>query len=216
MLFRTLVVGMFFLLVAAEGSAQTCLGLAPFSEGPYQASFGVAFREGAQGFGGGGAIGSDNIFAGATLSFTNVDATDSTATSFAANAGARFVLNERERIEACPVASVIVTGGPDVGELDVTGVGLRAGGRVGIVAAELGNTDLVPTFGLEIAYDRVNSDLGDVETTLARETYVIVRAGVGIVLNDRITFLPALGLPLGLEGGDPEFSFVVAYNFGNR
>lgn len=216
MRFRTVAVGMFLLLRAADGFAQTCLGLPSFADAPYQASFGVAFTEGAQGFAGGAALGSDDIFAGAALGFTNVDATDSTSTSFAANVGATFVLNERERIEACPVASVIVTGGPDIGDVDISAVGLRAGGRLGIIAAELGNTEVVPTFGLDIAYDRISGDLGDIETTIARETYVIVRVGLGFVVNKRIGVLPSLGVPLGFDNGDPEFSFAVAYNFGER
>ncbi len=147
---------------------------------------------------------------------TDVDGADSTATSFAANGGATFVVNERERIQACPVASVIVTGGPDVAGVDVSGVGLRGGGRLGMVAYESGDLEIVPTFGVDIAYDRINGDVGPVETTLARETYVIVRVGAGFILNKRVGIVPALGIPLGLDGADPEFSFVVAYNFGGR
>jgi hypothetical protein len=216
MRFRTLASGMFILVCAADASAQTCLGMPSFSDGPYQVAIGAAFTEGAQGVGGGGALGSDDIFVGATLAFTNVDAADSTVPSFGANVGATFVLSERERIEACPLASVSLSGGPDIGDLDVSGVSLRAGGRLGIVAAEVGNTEIVPNFGLDIAYDRLTGDLGEIETTIARETYVILRVGVGFILNKRLGFVPALGVPLGLEGGDPDFSFVVAYNFGGR
>ena len=215
MRFRTLVVGMFLLFSAAEGFAQTCLGLPSFSEGPYQASLGVAFSDGAQGFGGGFALGSDDVFAGATLGFTNISDADSLATSFGAHAGATFVVNERERVEACPVASVLITRGPDIGDVDIHAVGLRAGGRLGVLAAETGNVDVVPTFGLDIAYDRVTAEVGAVETSV-RDTYVIVRAGVGFILNERIAFVPSLGVPLGVDDSDPEFSFVVALNFGNR
>jgi hypothetical protein len=75
--------------------------------------------------------------------------------------------------------------------------------------------EVIPTFGLDIAYDRTKLEVGAVETT-ARETYAVVRAGVGFVLNKRISLLPSLGVPLGLDDADPEFSFVVAYNFGTR
>jgi hypothetical protein len=214
--FRTLAIGMFTLLSVAEASAQTCLGLPSFAEGPYQASLGLAFTEGAQTFGGGAAIGSDDIFGGASLAFTNFSETDSNATSFGFEGGATFVLNERERIEACPVGSVIVTGGPDVADVDITGIGLRAGGRIGVVAVESGSWEVVPTFGFDIAYDRISGELGAVKTTISRETYAIVRAGVGFVLNKRIGLLPTLSVPLGLDDSDPEFSFVVAYTFGQR
>jgi hypothetical protein len=214
MFVRALSLGLFTFLAVAEASAQTCLGLPSFAEGPYQASIGAAFTDGAQSFGGGLAAGSDDIFGGATLSFRNVSAVDSTATSFAANVGSTFVLSQRERVEACPVGSVIITSGPDIGDtVDVSGVGLRAGGRLGVVAAELNNMEVVPTFGLDIAYDRVKAEVLDVETT-ARETYVIARVGVGFILNKRIGLLPALGIPLGLDDSDPEFSIVVAYHFG--
>jgi hypothetical protein len=51
---------------------------------------------------------------------------------------------------------------------------------------------------------------------LARETYVIARAGVGFVWNKRFAVLPALDIPLGLEGSDPEFNVLFAINFGGR
>jgi hypothetical protein len=216
MRFRTLVGGMFILLCATEAAAQTCLGMPSFRDGQFQVSAGAAFREGAQGFGGGGALGTDDLFVGATVSVTDVEAADSTATAFAMNVGASFVVNERERIQACPVASVILTGGPDVAGVDVSGVGLRAGGRLGLVAYESGDLELVPTFGVDIAYDRINGDVGDVETTLARETYMILRVGAGIILNKRVGIVPVLSVPVGLDGSDAEFSFLVAYNFGGR
>jgi hypothetical protein len=216
MRFPTIAGGMFILFFATEAWAQTCLGMPSFRDGQYQVSLGAAFSEGTQGIGGGGALGTDDLFVGASLAVRDVDGADSTATSFAMNVGASFVVNERERIQACPVASVILTGGPDVAGLDVSGVGLRAGGRLGLVAYESGDLEVVPTFGLDIAYDRINGDVGDVETTLARETYVILRVGAGFVLNKHVAIVPVLGVPLGLDGSDPEFSFVVAYNFGSR
>jgi hypothetical protein len=216
MRFRTLASGMFILMCASEASAQTCLGMPSFQNGQFQVSLGAAFSEGAQGIGGGGALGTDDLFVGASLSVTDVDGADSSATAFAMNVGASFLVNQRERIQACPVASVILTGGPDVAGVDVSGVGLRAGGRLGIVGYESGDLEVVPTFGLDIAYDRINGDVGPVETTLARETYVILRVGAGFILNKRVGIVPVLGVPLGLDGADPEFSFLVAYNFGGR
>jgi hypothetical protein len=73
----------------------------------------------------------------------------------------------------------------------------------------------VPTFGLDIAYDRITAEIGPVETT-ARDTYVIVRVGVGLILNDRMGLVPSLGVPLGIDDADPEFSIVFALNFGQR
>ena len=34
--------------------------------------------------------------------------------------------------------------------------------------------------------------------------------------DKHVGIVPVLSVPLGLEGADPEFSFVVAYNFGGR
>ena len=75
---------------------------------------------------------------------------------------------------------------------------------------------IVPTFGFDIAYARLEGELGDVETTLSRETYVIVRAGVGFVLNKRMAVVPALDIPLGLDDSDPEFNVLFTINFGGR
>jgi hypothetical protein len=205
-----------FLLFTADASAQTCLGLPSFSEGPYQASVGLSFTDGAQAFNGGGAFGSENVFAGAGIQFVNFSDLDESAFSFGAHAGASFAVSQTERIEACPIAAISIATGPDVGDLDVNGIGLRAGGRLGMVAAETGNVEIVPTFGFDIAYARLQGELGDVETTLSRDTYVIVRAGVGFVLNKRMAVVPALDIPLGLDGSDPEFNVLFAINFGGR
>lgn len=212
---RSIALTAFVWLVAADVSAQICLGRPSFSEGPYQASAALSFTDGAQGFGGGAAIGSEEVFAGASLTWTNLSDIDGSVTSFAAGAGASFAVSQSERIEACPVASVIISSGPDIDPADVSGVGLRAGGRLGLVAVESGNMEVVPTFGLDIAYDRVRASVGDVETT-ARETYLIARAGVGFLLNRRIGIVPELGIPLGLDGSDPVFTILFSYTFGTR
>jgi len=205
----------FVCLAAAEASAQTCVGLPSFSEGPYQASGGAGFTDGAQRFGGGMAVGSSDYFAGLALFFTNFSDVDSGATTVAFNVGASYPISQQERIEVCPVAAVNVTTGPDVGEADISGVGLRGGGRLGLVAAQAGNIDIVPTFGLDIAYDRVTADVGEVDTSTS-ETYSIVRVGLGLVFNKKIGVVSTLGVPLGLEGSDPEFSILASFTFGNR
>jgi hypothetical protein len=203
----------FFLITAADASAQTCLGLPSFSVGPYQASFTSVFTEGVSKFGGGFALGSDDIFGGATISVTSFDEIEENATSFGAHGGATFVVSDSERIEACPVASVSIAGGPDIGDVNVNGVGLRAGGRLGMSVYRAGDWQVVPTFGLDLAFDRVTAELAGVETS-ERETYGIARVGVGFILNERIGLLPILGVPLGLDDADPEFSFTVSYTFG--
>lgn len=212
---RSIVLTAFVWLVAADVSAQICLGRPSFSEGPYQASAEVSFTDGAQAFGGGAAIGSEEVFGGASLTYRNLSDVDASITSFSADAGASFAVNPGERIEACPVVAVIISSGPDAGDVDVSAVGLRAGGRLGLVAVESGNMEVVPTFGLDLAYDRVKAEVGATEVT-SRETYLIARAGVGFVLNRRIGIVPMLGIPLGLDGSDPEFSIVFSYTFGNR
>jgi hypothetical protein len=202
-----------FVIAAADASAQTCLGLPSFSVGPYQASFTANFAEGVQKFGGGFTLGSDDIFGGATVAVTSFDDIDENATSFGAHAGATFSVSDSERIEACPVASVTIAGGPDIGDADINGVGLRAGGRLGMSVYRAGDWEIVPTFGLDLAFDRVTAELAGVETS-ERETYGIARVGVGFVLNERIGILPILGVPLGLDDSDPEFSFTISYTFG--
>jgi hypothetical protein len=198
---------------AADASAQTCLGLPSFAVGPYQGSFNAVFTEGLQKYGGGFALGTEEIFGGATLAVTNFSDIDDNSTSFGAHAGANFTISDAERIEACPVASVTIAGGPDIGDADVSGIGLRAGGRLGMSVYRSGNLELVPTFGLDLAFDRVTAELGGVETS-ERETYGIARVGVGFLLNERIGILPILGVPLGLDDADPEFSITLSYTFG--
>ncbi len=210
-----LTLGTILLLVATDASAQTCLGSPSYAEGPFQASVVAALTDGAQGFGGGFAVGSEDYFGGVNVGYTNASDLDSTATSFGMIGGASVALSDRDRIFACPVASLGYTSGPDIGAVDVSLVSFRAGGRMGLVAAQSGSIAVVPTFGLDLAYDRVTTQFAGVDVS-GDDTYAIARAGLGIVYNRTIAFVSTLGVPLGLDGSDPEFTFAVTFNLGSR
>jgi hypothetical protein len=200
-------------LAATTAAAQTAAGLPSFEEGPFLVTAGAMFGEDSKGFGVGFAGGTDELFAGVSLGFTSIDDVDANATSFAAHVGTSFALDGAVRTYVAPVASASFTSGPDIGPVDVSIAGLRGGVRVGFVASDTGELQIVPTFGFDVAYDRVSTDIDDLDVS---DTYGIIRLGVGLLVTPRVSVLPIVSVPVGVDDSDAEFAIVVGFNLGRR
>jgi hypothetical protein len=92
--------------------------------------------------------------------------------------------------------------------------GLRGGARLGIVATTGGPVTIVPTFGLDIAYDRVSADLAGVANSEG-ETYAIARIGAGFLITDRFSIVPTVSMPLGRDDSDVTFYIGVGIILGS-
>lgn len=195
----------------ASAFAQTAAGLPSFDEGPFLATIGFVFTEATKGFGAGFAGGSDELFAGVGVGYTSVDEVDLSATSFGLHVGSSLELDSGTRTYMAPVAAIAYSSGPDIGPIDVSIFTIRGGVRVGFLAHEADDIGIVPTAGLDIAYDRLTSDI-DID---ASDVYGILRLGVGFVFNRRISLLPVVSVPFGVEGdSDGELAIIAAFNFG--
>jgi len=216
---RSLVVSLALLaMVWSPAVAQTCLGLASFSQGHMQVSGNGQFTEGSNRFGAGFNYGLPaSVFGGAQISTTSFDGADASSLGIGANVGYQLSLGKAANVHVCPVASLELGMGPDDDAL-----GIDASSRAANVGFSLGTTmganprmKIIPTAGLGLAYSKLKLDDGTTTTELS-DTYGQARLGVGILFNQQIAVRPSVDIPLGLDNSNPTFGLTVAYSFGSK
>ena len=200
---------------APSAMAQVCGGSLSYTTAPWQASAGAMFTKGAQGFGGGLSGGNESLFAGGAVTYQNLSDLESHATAISGNVGGQLAFDSGTKVHFRPVGAVSFQTGPnEPGLLDTKGVGFGAGAQVGVVASNSGNLMIVPTFGASIQYQRFTVEFFDSIEESASDTYGMLNLGVGFILNEKVAFTPLVGVPVGLDGADPQFSFSVTFGFG--
>lgn len=202
------------LMMAKTAGAQTCLGAPSFRVAPYQAGVGASFTEGLRQVEGTFAGGGESLFAGAGLSVLNFTDADEKTAGVSAFAGAEFATDRRDRVLLCPIVRLGFLAGPDFGPVDVSSVSLRGGGSIGVIAAEDGDLAVVPFFGLAVAYNRVSTEIGDVESS-ASDTGGVADLGVGLILTRTVGITPQVSIPFSTGGSDAVFTIRFTFNFGN-
>jgi hypothetical protein len=215
---RSLVVSLALLaIVRSPAVAQSCLGLASFSQGKMQVSGNGQFTKGSNRFGAGFSYGLPaGVFGGAQLSTTSFDGATSSSLGVGANLGYQLAMGQASNIQVCPTASFEVGNGPDDKALGINAssraanVGLSIGTRVGSNP----RMKIMPTAGLGLAYNKLK--LQDATTTTqVSDTYGQARLGVGFIFNEQIAVRPSVDIPLGAAISDPTFGLTVAYSFGS-
>lgn len=220
---RSLVVSLALLaMVKSPAVAQTCQGLASFTNGKMQVSGHGQFTEGLNRFGAGVAYGLPaNVYGGVQLSTSSYDAADASSLGIGANVGYQLTMGQRGNIQVCPVAGFEFGMGPDS---DSTAAGPAAnrsinhgdlGFSLGTVMGTNPRMQIVPAAGLGLRYSKQKEEIGGV-TSAVSDTYGMARLGVGLIFNQQIAVRPSVDIPLGLDGSDPTFGLTVAYSFGNR
>ena len=201
------------LLVAAASTAeaQLCVGAPPFTQQPYQAGFGAAFRDGAQRVGGHIAAGGTSLFGGVGLSVVNYSDIDSTQTNINVFGGSELSVEGDNRVFVCPLAAINFGVGPDIGPLSVSSFTLQGGGSVGFVASDRNDLMVVPTFGLAAAWQRTSFEVGNVESDDS-DTFGVANLGVGLIFDRRIGITPGISIPFSV--GDSDVAFTIEFTFG--
>jgi hypothetical protein len=211
MILRAFLLGVSLLFVVPAAHAQTAAGLPSFDDGPFVVTAGVGFGD-TTSFTGGFLGGTDEFFGGIGVGYSSFDDLDTSATAVSGTVGTTLALDSRGRVSFSPIAGVGFVSGPDLGEVDVDIFGVRVGGRLGILATTGGPVSVVPTFGLDFAYDRVNAELlGASESS--SDTFAIARLGAGLLFNRRMALVPHVSMPLGRDDSDVSFNVTFAYNF---
>jgi hypothetical protein len=200
-------------LVARPAAAQLCSGSPSLAYAPYQASLGASFSDNVRGIEAAFAAGGQTIFGGAgvsILNFTDVDVRTAGVFGFA---GAELAVDKENKIMFCPVVRFDVIAGPDIGPVDVSTTSLQGGGTIGVIVSEMGDMQVVPFFGLALAYSRLRSEFAGTETTFS-DTGGIADLGVGLIFNRTAGITPLVSIPFGIGGSDFVFTVRFSFNFG--
>lgn len=207
----------------SSAAAQLCTGSAPFTSGSFQAGVSAAFNDNTTTLGGGLGLGGTGPFGQVVIGTTSYDELDGSTFTVGGGAGYQFKLDSRGFAHLCPTASVAFGSGPN--DLDVFGDGsmvldlgetdFSIGLSFGVVAANSGNTQIVPTASLSFASATVKvedqvSGASDSQT----ETFGRLGLGVGFVVSHSVTLQPGVTIPFGLEGASTTFLAGVGINFG--
>jgi hypothetical protein len=202
------------LLAARPANAQLCAGNPSYTNQPYQAALTAAFTEDAHGIGGEFGAGGESIFASAGVSVINFRNLDALSTQISALVGADLPADQNRTVFVCPAASIGFSVGPDVGAVDISTISLGAGGSVGVVASQMDQLTIVPTFGLAVIYNRITADFGGIDST-ASDGSGRATVGVGFIFGQNVGITPAIVIPFSAEGeADSIFSLRLSFGFG--
>src|SRR3954463_13135931 len=170
--------------VGAEAGAQTCVGYAPFANGPTRASGDVSFADHATSYGAGVVFGASqpSLFGGASISGTRFDGTNETAKNLGLSGGFSIPLISLPGTELCPVADFVHSWGPDVGGFSVSSNSISLGGAIGHPFAASPTVTLVPFADLRWIHfsGKVKSDLGD---ATGSDNFGSLTLGAGIMFT---------------------------------
>jgi hypothetical protein len=202
-------------LWSPPASAQLCTGAASFRGAPLQAATGVGFSRSAREFGGAFSGGSDTLFAGGIILGENIDNTTGTGLTVSGRVGSDRTLDRDGNVHVCPIGAVSYTSGLKVAQFDASTVGFQAGGALGVVAAKTSTVDVVPTLSVSLEHDRLSVSSGSLSVTDAH-TFGVASLGVGFVFGSRLSLVPSVSVPFGLDGGETQFLITLSYNFRLR
>jgi hypothetical protein len=127
--------------------------------------------------------------------------------------GAEVATDRQNRVLLCPVVQLGFVAGPDLGPVEVSSMTLQGGASIGVIAVENGDAMVVPFFGLAALYQRVKTEIGDVENS-ASDTGGVANLGVGFIVNRTVGITPSLAIPFSAGGDDPIFTIRLTFNFG--
>ena len=210
-----------FATIGATAHAQTCRGLAPFSNGPVQVSAEGATTRGSSGLSAGVGYGfSTGVFGAATIGTRSMEAFDGSALDLGVSVGYRMSLSQAATFELCPVAGFAAGIGPN-GSFSSD---VKRSSRTGSLGLALGTSlyagprlQVVPSLGIQLLLDDSKA-VNSAGTSLFEisDNYGLAQLGVGLVVNSNLSLRPGVEMPIGLEGSEPTISLTVGYNFGRR
>lgn len=213
------------LACGSQAAAQMCSGAAPISNSrPFQAGGSVLFAENATGFSGIAQGGNSLVFGGVQFGRINIDADDLGGDDiwsnvFGARAGAQFTYEMNMPLHICPVFTFSHQWASDVGDvddLDVSTTSFAFGGEAGLLVAESGSMQLVPTVGLFFGRVSARSEFEGTELFDEAETGGLFNVGLGLIFNQRFSVTPLVSFPFGFgeDDPDPSFSITALFSFG--
>ena len=218
---RSLVVLLAILaILKTPAGAQTCLGLAAYSEGPLQITGTGGLTNEASSFGAGLGYGRPaSVFGGLAIGTTSHEAVDGSSLELGTSVGYQIPLGKTARAHLCPVASF----GVGIGPQNTFNSGVDRSNKTASVGVALGipflaspRMTIIPTVALAYAnrQDKAQNAAGASLFEIT-DNYARVQLGIGLVLNSNISVRPSADIPFGLDGREPTFGITLGYNFGS-
>lgn len=214
---------------AGAAGAQTCLGYAPFANGPARVNGDLILGDrilDANGntYGAGIAVGGSQapVFGGATVSGTRLDGLDGTARNLGVSGGFRIPLVSHPGTELCPIGEFVHTWGP---AFPVTSNGIPAGvghslsnavslgGAMGHPFVANPSVTLVPF--ADVRWVHVSArGWSPIDTSTAYDSYGSVTLGAGIMFSKTVTLRPAVAIPIAANDASSVFLISIGFSLG--
>jgi hypothetical protein len=183
----------------------------------HRLSVGGTMADGTNGAGAGYGFGSNRFFGNAGLGVNTFDGVDGNQLAISSLFGTQFGSGNRGAVAVCPVAQLDWGVGPNVDPLSVHMFSVAPGARVGIATGDPERFNLVPTAGISLVRSSVSASgelFGISYSQTVWDTYGLANVGVGLRFNNsRMSVVPAVSFPMGLEGADPSFGVTFNTNF---
>jgi hypothetical protein len=218
---RSLVVSLALLaIVRSPAVAQTCMGLASFSNAPMQVTGHGQFSTGVNSFGGAVGYGMQSgLWGNLGAETMSIDNAASHPLRIGAQAGYETAVGKsRNPIHVCPNASFTVGNGPDDVNFNASTQDVTLGVNFGtVMGGSNPRMKIVPTAGISWAHTKLSAK-DDAGTSLgsASDSYGLAQLGVGLVMNQNISIRPSVDIPVGLTGSNARFGMTLGYNFGSK
>jgi hypothetical protein len=218
---RSLVVSLALLaIVRSPAVAQTCMGLASFTNAPMQVTGNGMFSSGVNSFGAAVGYGMQSgLWGNLGVQTLSIDGASSHPLNIGAHAGYETAVGKsRNPIHVCPNASFSVGNGPDDVNFNASSQDATLGVNFGTV---LGGSNprmkIVPTAGISWAHTKLSAkDSAGTSLGSASDSYGLAQLGIGLVMNQNISIRPSVDIPLGLTGSNARFGMTLGYNFGSK
>jgi hypothetical protein len=216
---RSLVVSLALLaIVRSPAVAQTCMGLASFSNAPMQVTGNGDFSTGVKSFGATVGYGMQSgLWGNLGVATMSIDGATSHPLNIGAQAGYETAVGKsRNPIHVCPNASFSIGNGPDAPNFNASTQDITLGVNFGTVLPGSASMKIVPTAGFAYAHNKASAkDSTGTSLGSASVSYGLAQLGVGLVMNQNISIRPSVEIPLK-SGLDTRFGLTLGYNFGSK
>ncbi len=216
------------LLISSESAAaQTCSGASSFRDGPVRVAATAGFGDDVDALTALLAIGADSGPWGSAsvsrLAFETPAGGDEIGPAYGATLGYAFDLGKPSNpagVQLCPFAGYQRLDGVDIGLggglgfLKIRSRSLLAGVSVGAVTTASPTVALVPTAGLSYVDERAKVHAPGSSRQTVTDSYGVLDAGLGLVVNRRFMVQVGAGFPFGIDDAGSSFSLSAGMNFG--
>lgn len=191
---------------------QYCLGQPSFSNARAHLGAGINTGNDALGYSAQATVGTPTgVFGSIGLGGVSYDDLDGSSFGVSTSFG-MDLMGSAGSLSVCPIATASFGFGPN----DIFGSGIDhrsrsfAGGlAIGGLVASTEAMQIIPMVAAQFVHHTSTFEDG-IDSISESDTYGVLTLGVGLNAQRVLTFTPYLALPLGLDGADPEFGFMLS------